>query len=228
MNRVNWDSSPLDKVPPSLPANLRETIFDYLPPPVSTTPVIEDLAYKYRNGQLTGKDMMAMQAAAFILPHSPDFHQNVGTCSARELRKRRLQATLFPRFSASWWRRTRMWIDCTTVTSGWKCLKNCGDSPAIRRAWYSLPSLKAMPVPVGTCCWHRTDLIPWYLVTIHLACRRTGLAQFPTIANGRSNSARTRLRNGCTTTFSHLPNTIDSTSSGFVRTIQTAGANNWE
>ncbi len=75
MNRVDWNGLPLENVPQSLPANLRETIFDYLPPPVPMTPVIEELAHKYLNGQITGQDYGAMQAAAFIRPRSQDSHR---------------------------------------------------------------------------------------------------------------------------------------------------------
>jgi hypothetical protein len=75
MNRVSWDGLPFETAPESLPPNLRETIFDYLPPPLSTTTVIEELAHKYLNGQLTGRDYVAMQAAAFIRPKSQDYHQ---------------------------------------------------------------------------------------------------------------------------------------------------------
>ncbi len=56
MNRVDWNGLPLEHAPHSRPVNLRETIFDYLPPPVPITPVIEDLAQKYLNGQITGPD----------------------------------------------------------------------------------------------------------------------------------------------------------------------------
>ncbi|MDX1930615.1 MAG: hypothetical protein SFV81_29090 [Pirellulaceae bacterium] len=75
MNRVDWNGLPLENAPHILPAKLRETIFDYLPPPVPMTPVIEDLAQKYLNGQITGPDYAAMQAAAFIRPRSQDSHQ---------------------------------------------------------------------------------------------------------------------------------------------------------
>jgi hypothetical protein len=75
MNRVNWNGLPLENVPQSLPANLREMIFDYLPPPVPMTPVIEEMAHKYVNGQITGKDYGAMQVAAFIRPRSLDSHR---------------------------------------------------------------------------------------------------------------------------------------------------------
>ncbi len=37
--------------------------------------MIEDLAQKYLNGQITGPDYAAMQAAAFIRPRSQDSHQ---------------------------------------------------------------------------------------------------------------------------------------------------------
>ena len=77
MNRVNWDGSPLEKVLPShpLPANLRETIFDYLPPPVPITPVIEEMAQKYVKAQFTGQTMGAMQAAYFLQPRPQEFHR---------------------------------------------------------------------------------------------------------------------------------------------------------
>lgn len=74
MNRVNWDGSPLETASQSVPANLREKIFDYLPPPVAMTPVIEELAHKYVSGQLNGGDYVALQAAAFIRPKSQDHH----------------------------------------------------------------------------------------------------------------------------------------------------------
>ena len=51
MNRVNWNGLPLENVPQSLPANLRETIFDYLPSPVPMTPVMEEMAQKYHSGE---------------------------------------------------------------------------------------------------------------------------------------------------------------------------------
>lgn len=75
MKRINWNGSPQDLVPEIYPPNLRETIFDYLPPPVSMTEVIEELAQKYTAGQITGHDYAAMQAAAFIRPHSEGHHQ---------------------------------------------------------------------------------------------------------------------------------------------------------
>lgn len=75
MNRVSWDSSPRESIPSSLPANLRETIFNYLPPPVPMTPIMEDLAFRYVNGQLAGKDLVAMTAAHFIQPYSEDLHR---------------------------------------------------------------------------------------------------------------------------------------------------------
>lgn len=75
MNRVNWNGLPLKQDCETLPPRLRETIFGYLPPPVSTTPVIEELAHKYLNGQITGQDYVAMQAAAFIRPKPHDNHQ---------------------------------------------------------------------------------------------------------------------------------------------------------
>jgi hypothetical protein len=77
MNRVNWNGSPLDNEARSLPAKLRDTIFDYLPPPVPMTPVIEDMAHKYesREWMKTPQHYGPMQAAYFIHPRSPDFHQ---------------------------------------------------------------------------------------------------------------------------------------------------------
>jgi hypothetical protein len=75
MNRVNWDGMPLETPCQILPANLRETIFDYLPPPVAMTTVIEELAEKYLNGQIIWREYAAMQAAAFIRPKSQDQHQ---------------------------------------------------------------------------------------------------------------------------------------------------------
>jgi hypothetical protein len=44
MDRVNWKGLPLERVPQRVPTNMRETVFDYLPPPVPMTPVIEEMA----------------------------------------------------------------------------------------------------------------------------------------------------------------------------------------
>lgn len=75
MNRVRWDGLPLDDASIELPPNLAETIFDYLPKPLSITPVIEDLARRYRAGQIVPQDYAAMQSAAFILPKSREHHE---------------------------------------------------------------------------------------------------------------------------------------------------------
>ena len=75
MQKVRWDGKTLDGAPPSIPGDLRQTIFDYLPPQVPVTPVMEELADKYRNGQINGQDYAAMQAATFILPMSKAAHQ---------------------------------------------------------------------------------------------------------------------------------------------------------
>jgi len=77
MKRVNWDGSPLETVPASLPANLRETIFDFLPPPVRMTPIIEEMAHKYesREWTKTPQHYGPMQAAYFLRARSPDSHQ---------------------------------------------------------------------------------------------------------------------------------------------------------
>ena len=82
MDRVNWNGLPIDNLAKDLPDNLSETIFDYLPPLVSMTPVIEELAHKYLNRQITAQDYGAMQAAAFlrqdpkILTRSVEAHSN--------------------------------------------------------------------------------------------------------------------------------------------------------
>ena len=75
MNRVKWNGLPLDSSHQSLPDKLQEVIFSYLPPPLPTTPVIEDLAEKYFKGQFTGQDYAAMQAAAFVRPKSRETHE---------------------------------------------------------------------------------------------------------------------------------------------------------
>lgn len=75
MNRVNWNGLPLEKDPEPLPPNLRARVFDYLPPSVAMTPVIEEMAVKYLNGQISWPDYAPMQAAAFIRPKSQDQHR---------------------------------------------------------------------------------------------------------------------------------------------------------
>lgn len=77
MNRVNWNSLPLESEPPLLPSNLKETIFDYLPSPVPMTPVMVEMAQKYQRGEWTKtpQHYAPMQAAYFIQPKSPDFHK---------------------------------------------------------------------------------------------------------------------------------------------------------
>jgi len=39
------------------------------------TPVMEDLAHRYANGQINGQDYVAMQAAFFIRPRAEDTHR---------------------------------------------------------------------------------------------------------------------------------------------------------
>ena len=75
MIRVRWDGLPLDDTSTELPPNLTETIFEYLPMPVSITPAIENLARRYREGQIVPQDYAAMQSAAFILPNSLEEHE---------------------------------------------------------------------------------------------------------------------------------------------------------
>ena len=77
MNRVNWNGLPLESDPISLPADLRETIFDYLPPLVPMTPVMKEMAQKYQSGEWmkTPEHYAPMQAAYFIQPKSPEFHK---------------------------------------------------------------------------------------------------------------------------------------------------------
>ncbi len=77
MNRVNWDSTPLvENTTLSLPANLQQTIFDYLPPPVPMTPVLEEMARCYRSGEWTKtpQHYAPLQAACFLQPKSPAHH----------------------------------------------------------------------------------------------------------------------------------------------------------
>ncbi len=77
MQRVQWDGEPLDGALPSLPANLRETVFDSLPPPVPMTPVIEEMAQQYQSGEWTKTPQHygPMQAAYFLRPRPPEQHQ---------------------------------------------------------------------------------------------------------------------------------------------------------
>jgi hypothetical protein len=77
MHRVNWDGSPLERATPNLPVNLRDTIFEYLPPPVPMTPVMEEMAQTYQSGEWTKtpEHYAPMQAAYFIRPRSPEHHQ---------------------------------------------------------------------------------------------------------------------------------------------------------
>lgn len=76
MNRVTWNGLPFENAPRKLPGKLRETIFDYLPPPVLMTSVIEEMAQKYQSGAWckTPEHYAPMQAAYFIQPQSPDSH----------------------------------------------------------------------------------------------------------------------------------------------------------
>lgn len=77
MKRVDWDSTPLKGEPPSVPANLRATIFDYLPPPVPMTPVIEEMAQQYKSGEWTKTPQHygPMQAAYFLRPRPEEEHR---------------------------------------------------------------------------------------------------------------------------------------------------------
>ncbi len=75
MNRVNWDGMPLTSAPESVPDNLRETIFEYLPRQVPITPAVDELAEKYLKGKFTALDYGAMQAAAFVRPRSAENHR---------------------------------------------------------------------------------------------------------------------------------------------------------
>lgn len=78
MKPVHWeDGSPVKGAPPALPPNLRETIFDYLPPPVSMTPVIEKMAQQYESGEWTKTPLLygPMQSAYFLQPRPPEQHQ---------------------------------------------------------------------------------------------------------------------------------------------------------
>lgn len=77
MDRVHWDGSPRKVDSPQLPVNLSETIFDYLPAPVPMTPMLAEMARKYQSGEWTQtpQHYAAMQAAYFVQPKSPEFHQ---------------------------------------------------------------------------------------------------------------------------------------------------------
>ena len=77
MNRVNWNGTPLETMPQRLPANLRQTIFDYLPPPLAMTPTMEEMAQKYQSGEWikTPEHYAPMQAAYFLRPRSQDDHR---------------------------------------------------------------------------------------------------------------------------------------------------------
>jgi hypothetical protein len=93
MRRVNWDGEPLKGEPAEVPQDLHETIFEYLPPQIPMTPVIEELAERYLNGQITGRDYVAMQAAAFIRPKSQEVHRT--RRSTFELRAAKAEAEGF-------------------------------------------------------------------------------------------------------------------------------------
>lgn len=75
MNRVNWNGKPVQGSRAIVPNNLRETSFEFLPPSFSITSEIEELGHRYRDGQINWKHCGAMQAAAFVLPQSPDEHR---------------------------------------------------------------------------------------------------------------------------------------------------------
>ena len=75
MQRVKWNGLPLDDQPDAVPARLRDTIFEYLPQPVTFTPIMDELANKYIGGQITGRDYAAMQSAAFLKPKSKEAHR---------------------------------------------------------------------------------------------------------------------------------------------------------
>jgi hypothetical protein len=77
MNRVNWNGLPLEETPQSPPGNLRETIFNYLPPPVQMTSTIEEMAQKYQSGEWTKtpEQYAPMQAAYFVRPRPQEYHR---------------------------------------------------------------------------------------------------------------------------------------------------------
>ena len=75
MKRVRWNGDPLEGSEVKLPSNLRETIFEHLPPPVPITPKVADMAERYLRGEISGPDYVAMQAAAFITPKSLEQHE---------------------------------------------------------------------------------------------------------------------------------------------------------
>lgn len=77
MNRVNWNATPLEQESASLPPNLRDTLFDYLPPVIPMTPVIEEMARQYESGEWIKTPLLyaSMQAAYFLRPKSPAIHQ---------------------------------------------------------------------------------------------------------------------------------------------------------
>ena len=75
MKRVNWDGTELNSAGADLPANLHDSIFDYLPKPIRLTPEIQKLAVPYPPGKIDPTDYLAKQAARFIQPLSREKHQ---------------------------------------------------------------------------------------------------------------------------------------------------------
>ncbi len=76
MDLVNWKGTALEGSRPTVPMNLRETVFDQLPPPIQVTPEIKELGQRYMRGEIDGRHYAAMQAAAFILPKPTNAHRS--------------------------------------------------------------------------------------------------------------------------------------------------------
>lgn len=76
MERVHWDgSTEVAKHVSSLPDNLTETLFQYLPAEIPFTAEMERLADRYVNNDIDWRHYPAFQAAAFLRPKTDSEHE---------------------------------------------------------------------------------------------------------------------------------------------------------
>lgn len=98
MNRVDWNGEPLSTPPKSLPPNLSNSIFEYLPIPVEFTPEMGVLAERYlAGGKLDFQDYMPMQSAAFLKPQSAASHEARRSKFSRLVELAKSEGFLLPR-----------------------------------------------------------------------------------------------------------------------------------
>ena len=87
MERVHWDgSSDATRELSSLPAGLRETLFQHLPTEIPFTDDMERLADRYVNSAIDWRHYPAFQAAAFLRPKTEKEHERRRTVF-RQLRR---------------------------------------------------------------------------------------------------------------------------------------------